>query len=270
MDSVSIGTLREKLEAVVAVELQKPESNHFWGSPIMASAAVDDRFTILPEIAMDEHLLPDELLNTARSVLVFFIPFQKWLVKENREGDRPCRNWGLAYVQTNDLIESASQMLSDSLKQAGYRSELTPATHNFDEAQLMSDWSHKHVAYIAGIGGFAERCDRAVGGWVDSQTHIPRQARSVLVEVERHLVGAGSDAETSKLATMSGEMTRMLCSGRPATIANSVRCAWGAWLVMYSVALPVAASATSRVSLGWRNLWSCSSSAIRPWMSSNC
>src|SRR5210317_2109663 len=107
MDSIGIETLREKLEGLVGTELQKPGARQFWEMPIMASAPVDDRFTILPEIAMDEHLLPGDLLATARSVVVFFIPFQKWLVKENREGERPCMNWGLAYVNTNDLIERA-------------------------------------------------------------------------------------------------------------------------------------------------------------------
>ncbi len=29
-----------------------------------------------------------------------------------------------------------------------------PATHNFDERSLISDWSHKHVAFIAGLGRF--------------------------------------------------------------------------------------------------------------------
>jgi len=38
---------------------------------------------------------------------------------------------------------------------------------------------------------------------------------------------------------MSGEITRMFCSGNPVTSANTVRIAWGAWLVMWIVALPV-------------------------------
>ena len=119
MHSINIEILREKLAAYVAAELKKPEAHPFWESPIMASANADDRFAVLTDIAMDEHLLPGDLLASARTVLVFFIPFQKWLVKENREGDRPCRNWGLAYVQTNDLIERASRMLSGVLEQAG-------------------------------------------------------------------------------------------------------------------------------------------------------
>jgi len=158
MESISIDTLRKKLEAYVADDLQKPDARQFWELPIMASAPVDERFAILPDIAMDEHLLPNDLLATAKSVIVFFIPFQKWLVKENREGDRPCRNWGLAYVHTNDLIERASRELSELLANAGYRSELTPATHNFNEEKLMARWSHKHLGHLVGLGRFGTHC----------------------------------------------------------------------------------------------------------------
>ena len=158
MGSITIETIREKLEAFVATELQKPGAEQFWELPIVASAPVDDRFAILPEVANDEHLLPGDLLATAKSVVVFFIPFQKWLVKENREGDRPCRNWGLAYVHTNDLIERASRELSDLLEKEGYGCELTPATHNFDEEKLMARWSHKHLGHLVGLGRFGTHC----------------------------------------------------------------------------------------------------------------
>ena len=37
---------------------------------------------------------------------------------------------------------------------------------------------------------------------------------------------------------MSGEMTRILCSGTPVAMAYRVRCACGAWLVAQTVSLP--------------------------------
>ena len=41
---------------------------------------------------------------------------------------------------------------------------------------------------------------------------------------------------------MSGLITRIFCSGRPATSAYSVRWAWGAWVVHQMVSLPVTLS----------------------------
>lgn len=42
------------------------------------------------------------------------IEIKKNLIKENREGDRPCRNWGLAYVQTNDLIGRLGSLVTEA------------------------------------------------------------------------------------------------------------------------------------------------------------
>ena len=65
MNSIRLEALQKKLDEIVAAELQKPGAKQFWEMPIMASAQVDDRFAILPEIAMDEHLLPGDLLATS-------------------------------------------------------------------------------------------------------------------------------------------------------------------------------------------------------------
>jgi epoxyqueuosine reductase QueG len=57
-------------------------------------------------------------------------------------------------VETNDLIGRISQALDDFLTAQGFKSGLTPATHNFDEIKLMARWSHKHLAHLAGLGRF--------------------------------------------------------------------------------------------------------------------
>lgn len=150
----SISELRQLLETFVSAEAARSAHGGWWRTPLLVSAPVDRRFDVLREIAMDEHFHPRDLLESARSVLVFFIPFVKELIKENRSGDRPSRNWGVAYVETNDLINRAGEVIADFLKGAGYASGLTPATHNFDEQRLMARWSHKHLAHLSGLGRF--------------------------------------------------------------------------------------------------------------------
>lgn len=154
MNNPSISELRHLLETYVAEEPARLKHEGWWRRPLLVSAPVDQRFDVLTEIAMDEHLHPRDLLKTAKSVIVFFIPFVKELIKENRSGNRPCRNWGLAYVETNDLINRAGEAVADFLKTAGYASGLTPATHNFDEKRLMARWSHKHLGHLTGLGRF--------------------------------------------------------------------------------------------------------------------
>ena len=154
MSEITIKDLRVLTEEYVSAEPSRLGTEGWWQTPILASAPIDQRFDILPQIALDDHIHPYDLLPTAKSVVVFFIPFKRDLVKENKVGDRPCRNWGVAYVQTNDLIDRLSQALENFLSEEGFKSGLTPATHNFNEDKLMARWSHKHLAHRSNLGRF--------------------------------------------------------------------------------------------------------------------
>jgi len=144
--------LRRILEAFVSSYPTRAKVRNWWRKPLLATAEADDRFQILPKIASDEHLLPRDLLPSAKTLIVFFIPFVKALIDENSPGEFPCRNWGVAYQATNALIGLIAEEIRDQLAKHGYQSALTPATHNFDEVKLISRWSHKHLAHLSGLG----------------------------------------------------------------------------------------------------------------------
>jgi len=146
--------LRKRIEAAVQAYSQKKGIRHFWRTPLLATSAVNDRFNVLPRIAAEDHALPRDLLDTARSVVVFFVPFSKEPANENHPGENPSRSWGLAYEATNRLIGHLCEVLQQELENRGYRAALTPATHNFDPEKLMARWSHKHLGYLAGLGRF--------------------------------------------------------------------------------------------------------------------
>jgi len=76
-------------------------------------------------IAADDHLHPATCCD-AHSVIVFFIPFRKDLVRENRKGERPCRNWaGLRADQRPD--QPTQPVPGDLLNRQGFQCGLTPA-----------------------------------------------------------------------------------------------------------------------------------------------
>jgi epoxyqueuosine reductase len=151
---ITIEDLRQLAAQFVAAGPERLGTSGWWKTPLLATAPVDERFDALPRIAAGDHLHPRDLLQTARSVIVFFIPFRKELVRENRPGDRPCRNWGSAYVQTNDLINRLGRSLGELLEAGGFACGLTPATHNFDEVKLTARWSHKHLGHLVNLGRF--------------------------------------------------------------------------------------------------------------------
>jgi len=142
------------IKKYVAGFSQAAGKKNIWRTPLSVTAKADNRFDILPEIAAPDHVLPKDLLGSAKSVIVFFVPFTKELAKKNHKGKIPCRNWGLAYESTNMLINNLCQEINIFLKNAGYRSVLIPSTHNFDVKTLMARWSHKHLGFIAGLGRF--------------------------------------------------------------------------------------------------------------------
>ncbi len=146
--------LRLFIENYMADYPKTAGEKNLWRSPLAVTAKADNRFDILPQIAADDHVLPKDLLTTGKSVIVLFVPFIKQLAKENHKGDIPCRNWGLAYESTNTLINNLTGQIKLFLEDAGYKSALVPATHNFDHKKLMARWSHKHLGYISGLGRF--------------------------------------------------------------------------------------------------------------------
>ncbi len=134
-----------------------PEKNNefpWWCEPLLVTAKVDERFNDLPRIAAGNHLLPNDLLKTARTVIVYFLPFKRELVLENSKEKFPVRNWAIAYNDTNKLIERINQGLAGFMAQTGNHSATTPPTANFDKVSLMSRWSHKHLGYLSGLGRF--------------------------------------------------------------------------------------------------------------------
>jgi epoxyqueuosine reductase QueG len=119
------------------------------------ASAQDPRFRYLREEVSPIHLMPEEIVPGARTVLSYFLPFAHSVVEANaRQRKTVAREWMQAYIETNALIGRISVQIVDALAERGIAAAAEPATHNFDEVSLHSVWSHKSVAVIAGLGSF--------------------------------------------------------------------------------------------------------------------
>ena len=126
-----------------------------WGKPLVAYAdAADEMFLRLKEVVSPSHAMPADLLPDARTVVTYFVPFDDAIVRSNVEGRDASSAWARAYVETNQLISDLNSHISDELRAIGHKACITPPTHNYSPERLISDWSHRHVAYIAGLGTF--------------------------------------------------------------------------------------------------------------------
>jgi len=123
--------------------------------PLVGFAAADDPAWLrLRQIAEPSHLLPTDLLDGARTVVAFFLPFAESVVRANRAAQDTAEEWAVAYQETNQLINGSVTALIEALAVRGVRGAAQAATHNWDEKTLVSRWSHKSGAAIAGLGSF--------------------------------------------------------------------------------------------------------------------
>ena len=142
--------------------------SNMWKPPLVS--AIPANHPLLPslkQIATGDHLLPEELLPGAKSVVVFFVPFDDRIIESNIKGEAASREWANAYVITNKLLAFIGDELENRLihfsdkisslpgkEAAGFQIAKIKATHNFDKNTLLSRWSHRHIAWIAGLGTF--------------------------------------------------------------------------------------------------------------------
>ena len=124
-----------------------------WKEPLLAYAdATDEMFSNLKNVVSSSHALPRDLLPEAKTVVAYFIPFDDAVAESNIVGKESSEVWARAYVETNTLILDLNVFIKSELEKLGYNAVITAATHNFDTKRLISDWSHRHVAFITGLG----------------------------------------------------------------------------------------------------------------------
>lgn len=147
--------MKGRIEKVLAETLAASPFASLWRNPLVgyASAQAVD-CADLKRLIAPSHLNPSEILPGAQSVVCFFLPFSKTAVDSNLPGRQASRLWCQAYVETNKVIAQISANLETLFQGEGYSVGKIPATHNFNEETLLSDWSHRHVAYLAGLGTF--------------------------------------------------------------------------------------------------------------------
>jgi epoxyqueuosine reductase QueG len=139
----------------VSEYMKNPEIKTTWKKPIVAFASANDpMFHKLKEVANPNHLMPDDILPGAKSVITYFLPFDESIPISNMKGKNSSLEWARAYVETNKMIGKLNDFLIDSIKDMGYKAAKLDPKLNMDYENLISVWSNRHVAYIAGLGTF--------------------------------------------------------------------------------------------------------------------
>jgi epoxyqueuosine reductase QueG len=135
-----------------------PEKNgtkQLWKEPIIAYAdANNPKFAQLKEVVCPAHALPEDFVPNAKTVVAYFLPFVDDVSLSNIGGYYASPLWAEAYVETNKMIFSINDHVKKKLNEQGYDANYAPPTAILDPEVLLSEWSHRHVAVIAGLGTF--------------------------------------------------------------------------------------------------------------------
>jgi epoxyqueuosine reductase QueG len=133
-------------------------SLHIYDKPIVGVASADDPFFDRlkeKEIVGPQHMSPREWLGTARSVIVYFLPFSKRIRESNRKGVHASTEWLYGRIEGEIMNNALKSHLVQVLVDAGSQALCPVLDARFKAADFKSNWSERHAAYIAGLGTFS-------------------------------------------------------------------------------------------------------------------
>ncbi|WP_041595800.1 hypothetical protein [Halanaerobium hydrogeniformans] len=147
--------MREKIETLikdfVACYQRTEDVKSNWREAIVRFADADQNFK---ELISPAHALATDYLTGAKTIIAYFLPYAKEIVDSNIEGRYSSHEWALAYIETNNLIVELDEYLKQELNKLGFNSAVISPRENFYQAEKPADWSHRHMAYYAGMGAF--------------------------------------------------------------------------------------------------------------------
>ena len=105
-----------------------------------------------PENIGSNHLTPHEWLPGSRTVVSYFLPFTAAVRVSNRQQGLPSIEWLYGRIEGQAFIAEMSLMLVELLRKGGHQALAPALDPRFAIIERRSNWSERHVAYIAGLG----------------------------------------------------------------------------------------------------------------------
>jgi epoxyqueuosine reductase QueG len=139
----------------IAAELN---SLQLFSPPLGAVAEADDPlFDRLKEsdVVGPNHMSPGEWQAGSKSVVSYFLPFTATVRKANRSLGLPSIEWLYGRIEGERLNQALEKFLVEYFTAAGYRAVAPTADPRFRVVDRKSNWSERHVAFVAGLGTFS-------------------------------------------------------------------------------------------------------------------
>lgn len=161
-----------------ANDVNTPEDNfgelkgmRFFDHPVFSIGRADDpgfKMIKQPEVAGEYHLLPQDMLPDAKTVISIVLPHTRSTVESNKkDSTTPSTEWVYTRTDGQQVLIATGVRVMDALIADGYKA-VTPYTDKKYLVQggtdiapgkehmppLSSNWSERHVGYVTGAGTF--------------------------------------------------------------------------------------------------------------------
>ena len=148
--------LEEKLGWFLDYYQKNVEPARIFRAALLGAADVNSpAIRNLKETAFWDHRMPEELMDRPTVVIAYFLAFAHEVGDGNaaRGGNLPSDQWAYSYDYTFRIADAIREFLISEIEKLGYRA-VSPEGVDMNEEELKSPWSHRHLAYAAGLGTF--------------------------------------------------------------------------------------------------------------------
>ncbi|MPM94049.1 hypothetical protein SDC9_141191 [bioreactor metagenome] len=147
--------IKDKIESIIREAASNPGTETRYREPLIGYASASDPiFNEMKKIIGPHHLHPQEIFPEAKTVVSFFLPFEKELVKLNWRSGEPVKEWIQAKGETDRLIGEINGKLKAELAKEGIEVAMPSIIFDYENKGFNIVWSHKSAAYAAGLGTF--------------------------------------------------------------------------------------------------------------------
>jgi epoxyqueuosine reductase len=105
-----------------------------------------------------DHMTPAEWLPGSKSVISYFLPFSLKVRAANRTAGLPAKEWLYGRIEGEEFNVALRKFLVGWFKDQGFEAIAPAIDERFKVVNRKSNWSERHVAYIAGLGTFSLSC----------------------------------------------------------------------------------------------------------------
>ncbi len=155
MDSKNNRDLKDRIEKIIKTAAADPGTETRYREPLVGYASADDPiFDEMKKIIGAHHLHPKEIFPGAKTVVSFFLPLEKELVKLNWRSSEPVKEWIQAKGETDSLMGEINEKLIAELAKEGIEAVVPSIVFDYKNKSFDIAWSHKSAAFAAGLGTF--------------------------------------------------------------------------------------------------------------------